>query len=307
MGQHLQRQPLGETAMETRTYHSEKSLPATPERLWEALTRTGFTSFHLDPLDGGETGVGARVTYCDSDRSELAVGEIVDAERPKRLVMVLEPHGESEGYVQLTVTIDPEDEGSRLSVIGEPFFGDGLDGFDEYVDIPSIADSVRAELERDLAYDLATEGDALDLDLLASDMEADAEGNGVAGATETVEAEPTSESTDSEGESQGDDAGAEPVVSDEPVAEESPTDGEADASPEMTDEGDGAESESATAEESIEMAGEPAAELEPSAADPDAATEMETEVTGDPVMATADAADDSAADQATVVASEATQ
>src|SRR5215510_12119163 len=95
-------------------------------------------------------------------------------------------HGESEGYVQLTVTIAPEDEGSRLSVIGEPFFGDGLDGFDEYVDIPSIADSVRAKLERDVASDLVSDGDALDLDVLASDVEADAEGSGVAGATEEV-------------------------------------------------------------------------------------------------------------------------
>jgi len=106
--------------MDPRDLSSEMRVPATPESLWDAITRPTSTSRRLFATENGDgVQVGSCVMQHSEDGGESVWGRVVDIERPRRLVMELEPWENSEPY-RVTLNIEPEGPGSRLALTWEP-------------------------------------------------------------------------------------------------------------------------------------------------------------------------------------------
>jgi uncharacterized protein YndB with AHSA1/START domain len=109
--------------MEARDHGSEMRVPTSPENLWDAITRPDPSNRRLFEVEEGSAAddvhVGSRVLRRDADGEEAVWGEVVDVERPHRLVMELEPWERSEAF-RVTLKIEREGQGSRLAMIWEP-------------------------------------------------------------------------------------------------------------------------------------------------------------------------------------------
>ena len=105
-------------------------IKATPERIWDAITKPEWTErfgyglrddYELHP--GGRYRGFANQGMLDMGMPEIAVdGEVIEADPPRRLVitwrMVMDPRMADEGFTRLTYEIEEGRGGvSRLSVI----------------------------------------------------------------------------------------------------------------------------------------------------------------------------------------------
>ena len=106
--------------MDPRDLCSEMRVPATPESLWDAITRPTSPARRLFATENGDAvQVGSAVMQHGVDGEESVWGRVVDLERPHRLVMELEAWEHSEPY-RVTLNIEREGPGSRLALTWEP-------------------------------------------------------------------------------------------------------------------------------------------------------------------------------------------
>jgi uncharacterized protein YndB with AHSA1/START domain len=104
---------------ETRTYEVE--VRATPERLWQSLTDPELTQqYYFGTRVESDWAPGSPVRYRNAQGGVDVDGEVVEAERGRRLVTTFRPAWEPavEGTPPSTVTweITPQDQATRLRV-----------------------------------------------------------------------------------------------------------------------------------------------------------------------------------------------
>ena len=97
---------------------------ATPERLWSALTTPEFTKqywFGMHCESEWKAGSSWRLMFQDGRVADT--GEIVEAERPKRLVIKwrneFRPEIKAEGYSRCTIDLEPIGEAVKLTITHE--------------------------------------------------------------------------------------------------------------------------------------------------------------------------------------------
>ncbi len=96
----------------------------TPERLWTALTTPEFTRqywFGMHCESDWKAGSSWRLMFQDGRVADT--GEIVEAERPKRLVIKwrneFKPELKAEGYSRCTIDIEPIGDAVKLTITHE--------------------------------------------------------------------------------------------------------------------------------------------------------------------------------------------
>jgi uncharacterized protein YndB with AHSA1/START domain len=97
---------------------------ATPERLWSALTTPEFTKqywFGMHCESEWKAGSSWRLMFQDGRVADA--GEIVEAERPKRLVIKwrneFRPEIKAEGYSRCTIDLEPMGGAVKLTITHE--------------------------------------------------------------------------------------------------------------------------------------------------------------------------------------------
>jgi uncharacterized protein YndB with AHSA1/START domain len=110
------------TAQSTQVY--SVFVRATPEQLWDAITKPEFTSkYFYGSVMESTWEQGAPFAGWSSDRSQQYVdGEVVEASPPRKLVTtwraLYDPETAAEPHSRVTWEIDPAEEGvTRLTVI----------------------------------------------------------------------------------------------------------------------------------------------------------------------------------------------
>jgi uncharacterized protein YndB with AHSA1/START domain len=96
----------------------------TPERLWSALTAPEFTKKYWFGMHcESEWKAGSPWQLKFEDGRVADAGEIVEAERPKRLVIKwrneFKPEMKAEGYSRCTIDLEPRGEAVKLTVTHE--------------------------------------------------------------------------------------------------------------------------------------------------------------------------------------------
>ena len=96
----------------------------TPERLWSALTTPEFTKqywFGMHCESEWQAGSSWQLMFQDGRVADA--GEIVEAERPKRLVIKwrneFRPEIKAEGYSRCTIDLEPTGEAVKLTITHE--------------------------------------------------------------------------------------------------------------------------------------------------------------------------------------------
>jgi uncharacterized protein YndB with AHSA1/START domain len=96
----------------------------TPERLWSALTSSEFTKqywFGMQVESQWRAGSAWQLKFQDGRVADS--GEIVEAERPKRLVIKwrneFKPELKAEGYSRCTMDLEPQGEAVKLTITHE--------------------------------------------------------------------------------------------------------------------------------------------------------------------------------------------
>jgi uncharacterized protein YndB with AHSA1/START domain len=96
----------------------------TPEQLWSALTTPEFTKqywFGMHCESEWKAGASWRLMFQDGRVADS--GEIVEAERPKRLVIKwrneFRPEIKAEGYARCTIDLEPTGQAVKLTITHE--------------------------------------------------------------------------------------------------------------------------------------------------------------------------------------------
>jgi uncharacterized protein YndB with AHSA1/START domain len=106
------------TAQTTQVY--SVFIKATPEQVWEAITKPEFTSKYLY---GTHVDISPeRFRSLDGDGKELVVGEMLEIDPPKRLVhgwrALYDPDTATEDESRVTWELEPQDGGvTKLTVV----------------------------------------------------------------------------------------------------------------------------------------------------------------------------------------------
>jgi uncharacterized protein YndB with AHSA1/START domain len=126
----------------------------TPERLWGALTTPEFTKQYWFGMHcESEWKVGSSWQLKFQDGRIADAGEIVEAERPKRLVIKwrneFKPEMKAEGYSRCTIELEPRGEAVKLTIThemekpGHEIHRGGFGGLAAYPVQPQIASGDR--------------------------------------------------------------------------------------------------------------------------------------------------------------------
>ncbi len=109
------------TAQATQVY--QVFIKASPDRIWEAITNPEFTTkyFHGSYVDSTFQR-GAPYNGYSADRSQHWVdGEVLEAERPRRLVhtwrSLYDPEAAAEPHSRVTWEIEPQEDGTSLLTV----------------------------------------------------------------------------------------------------------------------------------------------------------------------------------------------
>jgi uncharacterized protein YndB with AHSA1/START domain/DNA-binding transcriptional ArsR family regulator len=104
----------------------EVYIQAPPERVWQAITDPVFTrQYYYDNEVASDWQPGAKLVYRDvNDGSEAIIGEIVEADPPRRLVHTFHFPGTDESPSRVTWTIEPRGEASLLILVHDDFDGE---------------------------------------------------------------------------------------------------------------------------------------------------------------------------------------
>ena len=107
-----------------RTFVYVTYIRTTPERLWEALTSPEFTKrywFGMHAESDWQAGASWRLMFPDGRVADS--GEIVEAERPRRLVIrwrnEFKPELKAEGYSRCIIDLEPMATAVKLSITHE--------------------------------------------------------------------------------------------------------------------------------------------------------------------------------------------
>ena len=99
-------------------------IQTTPEKLWEALIKPEFTKqywFGMHCESEWKAGSSWRLIFQDGRVADA--GEILEAERPKRLVIKwrneFRPEIKAEGYSRCTIDLEPTGEAVKLTITHE--------------------------------------------------------------------------------------------------------------------------------------------------------------------------------------------
>jgi uncharacterized protein YndB with AHSA1/START domain len=109
-------------AMSTPDHVYSVYIKADPERIWRAMTDGLETEqYYYGTRVGSTWDPGSRIVYEYPDGSVAADGEVIEADRPRRLAMTFharwDPEIEAEGPVTMVWQIEPGRDGSsRLTV-----------------------------------------------------------------------------------------------------------------------------------------------------------------------------------------------
>jgi len=106
------------TAQTTQVY--SVFIRATPEQVWDAITKPEFTSKYFYGSHVNITPAGFRGT--DGEGNDLVVGELFESDPPRRLVhgwrALYDPETAAEAESRVTWEIEPQDGGvCRLTVV----------------------------------------------------------------------------------------------------------------------------------------------------------------------------------------------
>jgi len=109
------------TSATTSTFVYVTYIRTTPEKLWSALTSPEFTrQYWFGIHHESEWKAGASWKMIFSDGRVADTGEIVEIERPKRLVLrwrnEFRPELKEEGYSRCVVDIEPAGEAVKLTI-----------------------------------------------------------------------------------------------------------------------------------------------------------------------------------------------
>ncbi len=110
--------------MEKSTFVYVTYIRTTPEKLWEALTQTGFArEFFFATTLEADWKAGAAWRSTAPDGTLIDSGEIVEIDPPKRLVVTwrndYKPEMKAEGDSRMTYELEPKGEMVKLSVLHE--------------------------------------------------------------------------------------------------------------------------------------------------------------------------------------------
>ena len=135
----------------------------TQEKLWDALTKPEFTRLYWGGVYQESNFVkGSKWKMFLPDGRLADSGEILEADRPKRLVLKwrneFKPELEPEGYSRCTFTLEPSGDMIKLSVLHEmekpikdsKFIGSVSNGW------PMVLSSLKSLLETGTAFDIRT-------------------------------------------------------------------------------------------------------------------------------------------------------
>ncbi len=94
---------------------------ATPDRVWQAITDGDETvRYYYGTRVASDWAPGSPITYAYPDGSIAADGEVVELDRPNRLVMTFharwDPEIEAEGSVRMTWELEPASDATKLTV-----------------------------------------------------------------------------------------------------------------------------------------------------------------------------------------------
>ena len=108
--------------MDKSTFLYVTYIRTTPEKLWSALTEPEFTrQFFFDTIQECEWKVGASWRIVGPDGTVTDSGEVLEIDPPKRLVLKwkheYKPEAASEGFSQMTYTLEPEGDRVKLTVL----------------------------------------------------------------------------------------------------------------------------------------------------------------------------------------------
>lgn len=99
-------------------------IKTSPERLWEALTSPEFTArywFGARMIGDWTPGSPWRLAFADGRTADG--GEVIEADRPRKLVLrwinEWSPELKREGPALCTITLDPEGDSVKLTVVHE--------------------------------------------------------------------------------------------------------------------------------------------------------------------------------------------
>jgi uncharacterized protein YndB with AHSA1/START domain len=110
--------------MEKSTFVYVTYIRTRPEKLWEALTQPEFTrQYFFATVQESEWKVGASWKMVAPDGTVVDGGEVLEIDRPKRLVLKwrseFKPEMKAEGYSRMTYELEPQGEMVKLSVLHE--------------------------------------------------------------------------------------------------------------------------------------------------------------------------------------------
>jgi len=103
----------------------EVYIRATPERVWQALTDSEFTTrYYYGNIVESDWKPGSPMIYKNPDGTESIQCEIVEADPPRRLVHTFFFPGTDASPSRCTWTIEPRGEASLLTLVHDEFDGE---------------------------------------------------------------------------------------------------------------------------------------------------------------------------------------
>jgi uncharacterized protein YndB with AHSA1/START domain/DNA-binding transcriptional ArsR family regulator len=113
------------TPMSAPKHVYEVYIRATPERVWQALTDSEFTTrYYYGNTVESDWKPGSPMIYKNPDGTESIQCEIVEADPPRRLVHTFFFPGTDESPSRCTWTIEPRGEASLLTLVHDEFDGE---------------------------------------------------------------------------------------------------------------------------------------------------------------------------------------
>ena len=113
------------TPMSAPKHVYEVYIRATPERVWQALTHSDFTTrYYYGNTVESDWKRGSPMIYKNPDGTESIQCEIVEADPPRRLVHTFFFPGTDESPSRCTWTIEPRGEASLLTLVHDEFDGE---------------------------------------------------------------------------------------------------------------------------------------------------------------------------------------
>ena len=119
----VERQTMAEAPAPRHVY--EVYIAATPERVWRALTESGFTKqYYYGNTVESDWKPGSPMVYRNPDGTESIECEVIEADPPRRLVHTFFFPGTEESPSRCTWSIEPRGDATLLTLTHDEFDGE---------------------------------------------------------------------------------------------------------------------------------------------------------------------------------------